>query len=151
LYFRVPNNLEKETQSLKITGDIPQMGNFAICYDMKLVYKKQKNSDAKEQYWEVEFMVDPLEKEINYCYFSYDKENQIRIYERKRLRRVNLEFSALNELVADKTKRTSKYSILKNDRYKIYDLEFQNKFLFNEINKNIIVGSFIFLWKYSCI
>ena len=122
------------------------MGSFANFYDMKLVYRKQRNSDVKEQFWEIEFVIDPLEREINYSYFSVDSENKGIVYERKKFRRVNLdffpEFSTCNEII-QKTKMTSKFARLKNDRFIVYDFEFQNKFLIDEINANIILGTFL--------
>ena len=140
--------MEKSSQVLKISGNIPQLGNFLKSYEMKLVYKKQKNSDAKEQYWEMEILIDPLEKEITYCYFSYDKENTGTSYERKKYRTVEFSFTASdssqNENDFSLNLHTNNYSsnaaILKNNCYKIYDFDFQNRFLCNEINENILLG-----------
>ena len=148
--FRIPNNLEKASQVLKITGDLPQLGSLLHAHEMKLVYKKQKNSDVKEQYWEMEIVVHPSEKEITYCYFAYDKENKSTLFERKKHRRIHFSFLPFQKIETDddfslnvpKNNYTSSESNLKNNCYKIYDFDFQNKFLFNEINENIILGKF---------
>ena len=109
-------------------------------YDMKLVYKKQRNSDLKEQFWEIEFLVDPMVREISYCYVAYDTESRAKVYERKKFRSVDLGFYIESDENFQKNQRDSRATRLKNNRFTVFDFEFQNKFLFDEITKNIFLG-----------
>ena len=107
---------------------------------MKLVYKKQKNSGLKEKFWEVEFLIEPMDREISYCYVSFDTESRAKIYERRKFRSVDLGFFMETDENFQKNQRDSRCTKLKNDRFTVFDFEFQNKFLFDEITKNIFLG-----------
>lgn len=106
---------------------------------MKLVYKKSKNSDVKQYFWEIEVAIDPMEKKINYLYLVYDKESLEISYERNKERIVVLDsFSVI-------------FCNRKNNTFKIYDSPLQTKFNFSEINENIILGIYFFNLNFSTI
>lgn len=139
--MRIPNNLESG-QALKIVGDIPQLGQFQKPQDMKLVYKKGFGSDIKDQFWQFEFLVEPFERRIFYSYLIFDEENDKYLYEKKQIRRIALFFS--HENITGNSPSSQRIShkkfVQKNNCLKIYDIEFEKKFGFDEINENILLG-----------
>ena len=114
---------------------------------MLLIHKKSLSSkNLTNSYWQYKFYVEASQNNFSYCYVLHQKKTQKIILEREPLRKLYL--NDMNCYEEKKKERTSAKFRVKNNTLYILDYEFNQKFLFNEINEHIVWGFLYFDFLY---
>ena len=104
-----------------------------------------KKASSIFSFWQAKIYVDCSQSFYKYCYILYDKTTKKIYWDREQIRRVNL-----NELLYQNNDvQKSLISIKpKNNSFKILDRDFNQRFSFNQINENILIGKNFFYDKF---